>query len=113
MTAEELTQLAINTIRTLSIDAVQQAKSGRPGTPTALAAFAADPKGIAGRELLGGSADLQAAISANRINVVKTFGASAPLKERQRKFGFEPDQVVTVAKDLLSRSQRSHASVAA
>lgn len=43
----------------------------------------------------------------------KTFGASAPLKELQRKFGFEPDQVVTVAKDLLSRSQRSHASVAA
>lgn len=113
MTAEELTQLAINTIRTLSIDAVQQAKSGHPGTPMALAAFAADPKGIAGRELLGGSADLQAAISANGINVVKTFGASAPLKELQRKFGFEPDQVVTVAKDLLSRSQRSHASVAA
>jgi transketolase len=43
---------------------------------------------------------------------MKTFDASAPLKELQRKFG-EPDQVVTVAKDLLSRSQRSHASVAA
>src|SRR5437764_15204017 len=37
MTDEELTQLAINTIRTLSIDAVQQAKSGHPGTPMALA----------------------------------------------------------------------------
>ena len=37
MTAEEMTQLAINTIRTLSIDAVQQAKSGHPGTPMALA----------------------------------------------------------------------------
>jgi transketolase len=34
---EELSQLAINTIRTLSIDAVQQAKSGHPGTPMALA----------------------------------------------------------------------------
>ena len=34
---EELDQLAINTIRTLSIDAVQQAKSGHPGTPMALA----------------------------------------------------------------------------
>src|SRR5262245_40852045 len=44
---------------------------------------------------------------------MKTFGASAPLKELQRKFGFEPDQVVTVAKDLLARSQRSHGSVAA
>jgi transketolase len=37
MTEEELDQLAINTIRTLSIDAVQQAKSGHPGTPMALA----------------------------------------------------------------------------
>src|SRR3989442_8563369 len=32
-----LDQLCINTIRTLSIDAVQQAKSGHPGTPMALA----------------------------------------------------------------------------
>jgi transketolase len=37
MTDEQMTQLAINTIRTLSIDAVQQAKSGHPGTPMALA----------------------------------------------------------------------------
>ena len=37
MTNEELDQLSINTIRTLSIDAVQQAKSGHPGTPMALA----------------------------------------------------------------------------
>ena len=37
MTDEKMTQLAINTIRTLSIDAVQQAKSGHPGTPMALA----------------------------------------------------------------------------
>jgi len=37
MTNEEFDQLAINTIRTLSIDAVQQAKSGHPGTPMALA----------------------------------------------------------------------------
>src|SRR5678815_5954480 len=37
MTTENTTQLAINTIRTLSIDAVQQAKSGHPGTPMALA----------------------------------------------------------------------------
>ncbi|HEY2609950.1 MAG TPA: transketolase [Reyranella sp.] len=37
MTNQELDRLAINTIRTLSIDAVQQAKSGHPGTPMALA----------------------------------------------------------------------------
>ena len=37
MTDAELDQLCINTIRTLSIDAVQAAKSGHPGTPMALA----------------------------------------------------------------------------
>ena len=37
MTTERLDQLSIDTIRTLSIDAVQQAKSGHPGTPMALA----------------------------------------------------------------------------
>jgi len=37
MTDAELDQLTINTIRTLSIDAVERAKSGHPGTPMALA----------------------------------------------------------------------------
>ena len=37
MTSQELDQLSINTIRTLSIDAVQAANSGHPGTPMALA----------------------------------------------------------------------------
>jgi len=37
LTDSKLDQLCINTIRTLSIDAVQQAKSGHPGTPMALA----------------------------------------------------------------------------
>ena len=36
-TAVDLDQLSIDTIRTLSIDAVQRAKSGHPGTPMALA----------------------------------------------------------------------------
>ena len=36
-TDAELDQLCVNTIRTLSIDAAQQAKSGHPGTPMALA----------------------------------------------------------------------------
>ena len=36
-TAAQLDQLSINCIRTLSIDAVQKAKSGHPGTPMALA----------------------------------------------------------------------------
>jgi transketolase len=38
-----------------------------------------------------------------RVIGMHTFGASAPLKELQKKFGFEPDQVVMVARDLLRR----------
>jgi transketolase len=40
LTAQSIDQLAINTIRTLSIDAVQAANSGHPGTPMALAPVA-------------------------------------------------------------------------
>ena len=36
----ELQKLAIDTVRTLSMDAVQQAESGHPGTPMALAPLA-------------------------------------------------------------------------
>jgi transketolase len=32
---------------------------------------------------------------------METFGASAPLKELQKKFGFEPDRVVEVAKRVM------------
>jgi len=39
-----------------------------------------------------------------RVIGMKTFGASAPLKELQRKFGFEPERVVATAKELLERS---------
>ena len=192
MTAEEMTQLAINTIRRLSIDAVQAAKSGHPATPMALApliytiwnrVMRFDPEARSGlnrrsfrpvewprfhaasvstpsnkggeRQLRKPRAGVGISLDALRdifehqtqeyrdsvlpshvkvrvaveqassfgweryvgragcVIGMKTFGASAPLKELQRKFGFEPDQVVTVAKDLLSRSQRSHASVAA
>jgi transketolase len=34
---------------------------------------------------------------------MNTFGASAPLKELQRKFGFEPERIVTAAKEQLGR----------
>ena len=38
-----------------------------------------------------------------RIIGMKTFGASAPLKELQREFGFEPDHVIAAAKEQLTR----------
>jgi transketolase len=41
--------------------------------------------------------------AAGRIIGMKTFGASAPLKELQRKFGFEPERVVATAMELLGR----------
>ena len=39
-----------------------------------------------------------------------TFGASAPLKEVQRKFGFTPERVVEAARELLTMNptQRLH-----
>ena len=40
---------------------------------------------------------------AGRVIGMKTFGASAPLKALQQHFGFEPDAVVAVAKELLGR----------
>jgi transketolase len=38
-----------------------------------------------------------------RVIGMTTFGASAPLKELQRKFGFEPDRLAAVAKELLRK----------
>jgi transketolase len=40
---------------------------------------------------------------AGRIIGMRTFGASAPLKELQKKFGFEPERVVAAAKEALGR----------
>jgi len=37
-----------------------------------------------------------------RIIGMHTFGASAPLKELLKKFGFEPQRVVTIAKELIA-----------
>ncbi|HZT80367.1 MAG TPA: transketolase, partial [Gemmataceae bacterium] len=34
-----------------------------------------------------------------------TFGASAPLKEVQKKFGFTPDAVLAAARDQLEKSR--------
>ena len=37
---------------------------------------------------------------------MNTFGASAPLKELQKKFGFEPERVLAVARKLLAEEAR-------
>jgi len=41
--------------------------------------------------------------SGGHVIGMKTFGASAPLKELQKKFGFEPARVVAAAKQQLAR----------
>ena len=41
---------------------------------------------------------------AGRIIGMKTFGSSAPLKELQKKFGFEPERVVDVVKEMLGKA---------
>jgi transketolase len=41
--------------------------------------------------------------AAGRVIGMKTFGASAPLKELQCKFGFEPERIVAAAKEMLGR----------
>ena len=42
--------------------------------------------------------------NSGRVIGMNTFGASAPLKELQKKFGFEPDQVVMAAREQLKKS---------
>src|SRR6202011_2791874 len=44
--------------------------------------------------------------TSGRIIGMKTFGASAPLKELQRHFGFEPERVVEAARELLGKTGR-------
>jgi transketolase len=41
--------------------------------------------------------------TAGQVVGMKTFGASAPLKELQRRFGFEPERVIAAAKEVLGR----------
>jgi transketolase len=42
---------------------------------------------------------------AGRTIGMETFGASAPLKELQKKFGFTPDSVVTAVREQLKRTR--------
>jgi len=39
---------------------------------------------------------------------MRTFGASAPLKALQTKFGFTPDRIVAAARETLARARARH-----
>ena len=43
--------------------------------------------------------------SSGAIIGMKTFGSSAPLKELQVKFGFEPDRIVEVVRELREKQR--------
>jgi transketolase len=45
--------------------------------------------------------------SADCVIGMKTFGASAPLKELQRKFGFTPECIVTAAKKQIAQQKET------
>ena len=64
--------------------------------PTVKARIAVEQGSVLGWDRYAGAA--------GRIIGMKTFGASAPLKELQRKFGFEPERVVTTALEMLGRA---------
>jgi transketolase len=36
---------------------------------------------------------------------METFGASAPLKELQKKFGFTPENVIAAAKQQIAKAR--------
>ena len=36
---------------------------------------------------------------------MKTFGASAPLKELQKKFGFTPENIIVAAKEQIAKGR--------
>jgi transketolase len=120
---EKIVQLAINTIRTLAMDAVQQARSGHPGAPMALAPAAYclwqrflrfDPEHpiwpnrdrfvlSVGHASTPGWARYVG--STGHTIGMETFGASAPLKELQRNFGFTPESIVAAARAQLAQGR--------
>jgi transketolase len=78
-------QLGVNTIRTLSIDAIQKANSGHPGLPMDSAPMA--------DTLWTKFLEINPATSRNWSNRDR-YGASAPGKMVFEKFGFTIENVV-------------------
>jgi transketolase len=73
-TGQPIDQLAVDTIRTLSMDAVQAANSGRPGTATALAPVAYAPwRGYV-------RCEPELPVSANRDRFVLSVGHASVLR---------------------------------
>ena len=101
----DLDRLSINTIRTLAIDAVQQANSGHPGSPMDMAPTAY----VLWQRFL--RFDPDDPIWPNRDRFVLSAGHASMLlwallyltgvKDVTKKFGFTPERVVAAAKEQL------------
>jgi len=98
MDAARLDRLCVDTIRTLPMDAVQEQDPeyrARVLPPAVEARVAVERASTFGWDRYAGPA--------GRIIGMKTFGASAPLKALQRRFGFTPGAVAAAARELLGR----------
>lgn len=89
-------ELSINTIRILAMDAVQEAGSGHPGTPMAMAPVAY----CLWQRFL--RFDPEDPIWPNRDR----YGASAPLAALEEKFAFTPERIVS-AKEQVRRASKT------
>ena len=109
---DSMDQLAIDTIRTLAMDAVEAAKSGHPGTPMALAPviytlwqrflrFDPDNPSWPNRDRFVLSAGY-VGTTGTRIAMV-SFGASAPYKDLFRHFGFTVARVLAASKQQIEQ----------
>jgi hypothetical protein len=92
----QIDQLCINTIRTPSIDAIQQAKYGHPGTPMVLAPLVYTIWNQVMRF------DPQEPIWPNRDRFVFSNALRATFADSSSK-ALEPERVVASAKELLGR----------
>jgi len=126
----KLDHFCVDTIRTLSIDAVQQAKSGHLEAHETLRADRIRSRVVSmpSRDIfehqtpeyrdsvLPSTVTARVAVeqastlgweryvgSAGRVIGMHRFGASAPLEALQKKFGFQPDHVVAAAREQLGR----------